>query len=110
VGRRQGITEQQLLDLAHFEASSAFSELEKLVLRYAVAMTQTPVDVSNELFAELQTHFSPQQMVELTAAIAWENYRARFDHAFGMEAEGFAEGAACPVRVAAKTGPQGPGR
>jgi 4-carboxymuconolactone decarboxylase len=99
VGRKQGITEAQLLDLAHFEASSAFSELEKLVLRYAVAMTQTPVEVSNELFGELQKHFSPQQMVELTSAIAWENYRARFDHAFGMEAEGFSAGTECPVAV-----------
>jgi alkylhydroperoxidase family enzyme len=97
VGRKQGITEQQLLDLAQFETSPAFSELEKLVLRYAVAMTETPVVVSDELFAELRKHFGPQQMVELTSAIAWENYRARFDHAFGIEAEGFAEGAVCPV-------------
>jgi alkylhydroperoxidase family enzyme len=99
VGRRQGITEQQLLDLSHFESSPAFSEIEKLVLRYAVAMTQTPVEVSDELFAELQKNFSPQQIVELTSAIAWENYRARFDHAFGMEAEGFSAGAVCPVAV-----------
>jgi alkylhydroperoxidase family enzyme len=99
VGRKQGVTEQQLLDLPHFETSPAFSELEKLFLRYAVGMTQTPVEVSDELFAELRKQFSPRQMVELTSAIAWENYRARFDHAFGVEAEGFAEGAACPVAV-----------
>jgi alkylhydroperoxidase family enzyme len=99
VGRRQGITEQQLLDLPHFETSSAFSELEKQLLRYAVAMTQTPVEVSDELFAELRKHFNPQQMVELTSAIAWENYRARFDHAFGIEAEGFSEGAVCAVAI-----------
>ena len=99
MGRTQGIPEQQLLDLAHFEVSSAFSELEKSVLRYAVAMTQTPVEVSDELFTELQEHFSPQQLVELTSAIAWENYRARFDHAFGLEAEGFSAGAVCPVAV-----------
>jgi 4-carboxymuconolactone decarboxylase len=97
VGRKQGITEQQLLDLADFETSQAFSALEKLVLRYAVAMTETPVEVSDELFAEVRRHFRPQQMVELTSAIAWENYRARFDHAFGIEAEGFSEGAVCPV-------------
>jgi alkylhydroperoxidase family enzyme len=99
VGRNDGISDQQLLDLAHFETSPAFSELEKLVLRYAVAMTNTPVEVSDELFAELRNHLSPQQMVELTSAIAWENYRARFDHAFGIEAEGFSEGAVCPVPV-----------
>jgi 4-carboxymuconolactone decarboxylase len=95
VGRKDGITDQQLLDLAQFETSSAFSELEKLVLRYAVAMTETPVEVSDELFTALGQHFNPQQMVELTSAIAWENYRARFDHAFGIEAEGFSDGAVC---------------
>jgi alkylhydroperoxidase family enzyme len=97
VGRRQGVTEQQLLDLAAFETSSAFTEVEKLVLRYAVAMTQTPVDVPDEVFAGLQRHFTPQQLVEVTSAIAWENYRARFDHAFGIEAEGFSAGAVCAL-------------
>jgi 4-carboxymuconolactone decarboxylase len=99
VSRKQGISEQQLLDLADFEASPASFELEKLVLRYAVAMTETPVEVPEALFAELRKQFSPQQMVELTSAIAWENYRARFDHAFGIEAEGFSAGAVCPVPV-----------
>ena len=59
VGRKDGISDQQLLDLAHFETSPAFSELEKLVLRYAVAMTETPVEVPDGLFAELRKHFSP---------------------------------------------------
>ena len=49
------------------------------------------------LFAELQKHLKPAQMVELTSAIAWENYRARFDHAFGIEAEGFSAGAVCAL-------------
>jgi len=63
------------------------------VLRYAVQMTLTPVDVREETFDQLQRYFSNQQLVELTSCIAWENYRARFDHAFGAEAEGFSEGA-----------------
>jgi len=54
-------------------------------------MTQTPAAVSDDLFAEMQRHFDAKQLVELTSAIAWQNYRARFDHAFGAEAEGFAE-------------------
>ena len=103
MGRKQGIREHQLLELAHFETSPAFSELEKLVLRYAVAMTETPVVVPDELFAELRKYFGPQQMVELTSAIAWENYRARFDHAFGIEGENFTEGAVCAMPVAVGT-------
>ena len=83
--------------LADFESSAALSDLEKLVLRYAVGMTATPVEVSDDLFAKLHRHFTERQLVELTSAIAWENYRARFDHAFGIEAEGFSKGAFCPL-------------
>jgi len=50
------------------------------------------VDVREETFDQLQRHYTNQQLVELTSCIAWENYRARFDHAFGAEAEGFSEG------------------
>jgi alkylhydroperoxidase family enzyme len=81
--------------LPDFENSAAFNEIEKLVLRYAAAMTKTPVDVSGHLFEALRRSFDERQMVELTSAIAWENYRARFDHAFGIEAEGFYKGALC---------------
>ena len=81
--------------LPDFEGSSEFSAAEKLVLRYAVAMTNTPVDVPDQLFEALQQNFDERQLVELTSAIAWENYRARFDHAFGIEAEGFYKGALC---------------
>jgi len=104
VSRREGISEEQFADLAAFEDSPAFSELEQRVLRYAVALTRTPADVSEELFSSLREHFNPKQMVELAAAIAWENFRARFNRGFGIEAEGFSEGAACPVAVAGHHG------
>lgn len=97
MGRALGITDEQLADLPRFAESAAFSELEKLALRYAQAITATPVEVPEELFAALRKHFDEGQMVELTAAIAWENYRARFDHALGIEAMGFSEGAACAL-------------
>ncbi len=97
VGRKAGVTEQQLRDLPVYRGSSAFSPLEKLALEYTVAMTETPVEVSDELFASLRTHFNEAQLVELTVTIAFENYRARFDHAFGIEAQGFSEGAYCAL-------------
>jgi len=60
-------------------------------------MTRTPVEVPDALFAKLRGRFTEAELVELTATIAWENYRARFDHAFGVEAEGFSEGAFCAL-------------
>ena len=67
------------------------------MLDYSVAITQTPVDVPDEVFDGLRQHFNEPQMVELTAMIAWENYRARSNHAFGIEAQGFSENAYCPL-------------
>ncbi len=76
-----------------------YSDVEKLVLQYADAMTRTPVEVSDDLFAKLHFRFGDAEMVELTSTIAWENYRARFDHAFGIESENFTEGAVCALPV-----------
>ncbi len=84
-------------DLAKFESSEAFTTKEKLALRLTVALTRTPANVGDQLFAELRDVFSEQQLVELATAIAWENYRARFNRTFGILAEGFSEGAYCPL-------------
>jgi alkylhydroperoxidase family enzyme len=62
-------------------------------------MTLTPVEVSDSLFSRLREKFTEAQLVELTSAIAWENYRARYDHAFGIEGENFSEGAVCAIPV-----------
>ena len=79
------------------------------MLDYAVAMTKTPVEVPEALYAQLGQHFTEAQLVELTAAIAWENYRARFDHAFGIEAQGFSEGTYCPLPERATSAEHTPG-
>lgn len=70
-------------------------------------MTHVPVEVSNALFSRLRERFSEAQLVELTSTIAWENYRARFDHAFGIEGENFAEGSVCALPVHAVAEAQG---
>lgn len=62
-------------------------------------MTRIPVEVSDALFARLRERFTEAGLVELTSAIAWENYRARFDHALGIEGENFTEGAVCAMPV-----------
>ena len=51
-------------------------------------MSQTPVDVTENIFTELKIHFEDAEIVELAATIAMENYRARFNRAFLIEAQG----------------------
>jgi Na+-translocating ferredoxin:NAD+ oxidoreductase RnfC subunit len=75
------VTEAELQDVANWRHSTILSERERTAIEYAEAVTQTPVRVADELFARLKKHFNDDQIVELTAGIAFENYRARFNRA-----------------------------
>ncbi|HWJ51187.1 MAG TPA: carboxymuconolactone decarboxylase family protein [Solirubrobacteraceae bacterium] len=92
-----GVTEEQLLALPRYRDSDAFSELERLVLDYTVAISRTPTTVTDEMFAALREHFDERQMVELTNIIVLENMRARFNSAFDMTPAGFREGLVCAI-------------
>jgi alkylhydroperoxidase family enzyme len=64
-------------------------------------MTDNPADVADLVFEELKQHFNTAQIVELTAMIAFENFRARFNRALHIESDGFCElPADHPVRKA----------
>jgi 4-carboxymuconolactone decarboxylase len=97
IARRSGLSDEQLLALPRYRDSEQFDELEKLVLDYAVGMSRTPVDVSEELFEALRAHFDDAQMVELTNIVALENMRGRFNGALGFGSTGFSEGMVCAV-------------
>jgi 4-carboxymuconolactone decarboxylase len=97
LAREAGASEAQLLALPDYRTSSEFSVVERLVLDYATAMTRTPVDVGDELFAALAEHFDDAQLVELTIVIALENMRSRFNRALDITPGGFSEGMVCAV-------------
>ena len=84
-----GISDEQLRNLNYYDQSDLFNQDERLVLELADAITATPARVAPELRQRLQKRFSTAQLVELAAAIAWENYRARSNRVFGFESEGF---------------------
>jgi AhpD family alkylhydroperoxidase len=95
VARRWGITEQELLGLTQYETSPLFSELDRLVLRYAEGMSLTPVDVPADLVERLREHLDDAQIVELTHFVALENLRGRFNLALGIEPAGFSQDRIC---------------
>src|SRR6185312_15622865 len=84
-----GASAEKIAEVANFRESELFSASECAALAFAEGMTRTPVDVSDEVFAEAQHHFSEQQLVELAATVAMENYRARFNRAFRVESQHF---------------------
>ncbi|GEM31847.1 hypothetical protein NN3_28540 [Nocardia neocaledoniensis NBRC 108232] len=92
-----GLTREQITDLGRYRTSDAYSELEKAVLAFAEAMTVTPAVELEELRTELLTHLSKAQLMELAAAIAWENQRARLNQGLGVRPTGMADGLTCAM-------------
>lgn len=108
VGRELGVTDTQLAELGQYRDSTAFSAQERAALDLAVEMTSGHVDVPPELLEELGRFFDDAQLVELAAAIAWENYRARFNRALGIGPVGFSDGAVCALPEHRATPPHEP--
>jgi 4-carboxymuconolactone decarboxylase len=98
VSRKQGIPVEKLQAIGgNPETASALDETERLIVAYARAMTETPVDVPEALWQKLRARFDDKQIVELTHTIAWENFRARFNRALLVESDNLSEGSFCVV-------------
>lgn len=80
---------EKLGEVLAWRDSKLFSPMERAALEYAERITTTGQKVDDALFAELKKHFSEGQIVELTAAIAMENFRSKFNPPLGIEAQGF---------------------
>jgi alkylhydroperoxidase family enzyme len=81
--------EAKVAELSDWRTSARFGEAEKVALDYAERMTITGQKVDDTVFSRLRQHFTEAQIVELTAVVALENFRSKFNPALGIEAQGF---------------------
>jgi 4-carboxymuconolactone decarboxylase len=97
IARSWGITDEELLAMSDYRNASCFSEVEKLILQYATGVSRTPVEVSDELFEALRSHFDTAALVGLTHVITLGNLRGRFNVALGIGSSGLSEGRVCAL-------------
>jgi alkylhydroperoxidase family enzyme len=90
-----------------WRTSDAFSPLERDVLEYAEAMTDTPPSVTDEMVTRLSAHLGEAELVELTAIVAVENLRSRINSALGLRAQGFKDRCDIPAAGTAVAGTAG---
>ncbi len=84
--------------MATWQASPLFSEAEKLAFELADATVGMPVEVSDDMFERLRRHYTTEQLVELGAICALENFRSRFNRIFQVEPNGVYCAVPQPVR------------
>jgi len=97
VGRKAGLSDEKLRAVPGNDLTP-LNETERLVIELADALTKTPSDVSDELYARLRNQFSEEQLMQSAAQIAFENYRARWNRLFNVESDNLYYGGSAPSR------------
>jgi alkylhydroperoxidase family enzyme len=98
--QHQGLDLAKASQVPRWRASDAFTSLERDVMAYAEAMTDTPTTVTDELSARLLDRLGPAALVELTVFIGFANLGTRVNTAHGITSQGYAD--ACEVPVAGR--------
>jgi alkylhydroperoxidase family enzyme len=78
-----GLNDAEISAILHRELEG-FSAPERALIRMADAIASTPANVNDELYAELRRYFSEEQLIELAADAALENFRARWNRVFDV--------------------------
>jgi len=78
-------------NLDNWKDSEVYTDQERMVLEYGERMTITGKTVDDEFFKRLLKYFTEAQVVELTAGIAMENFRSKFNAPLKIEAQGFCQ-------------------
>jgi alkylhydroperoxidase family enzyme len=85
---RHEVMAEKIRAIREWQGSGVFTELERLVMLYAEAMTMTPPLVTDDLVVQLRRHLDETELVELTAIIAVENLRSRMNAALDLTSQG----------------------
>src|SRR5687767_7933639 len=93
----EGLDEAKASEVPRWRESPVFTPLERDVMEYAEAMSETPPRVTDELFARLLEQLGAPTMVELTAWVGFANMSARSNVAMGIESEGFSKACTLPL-------------
>lgn len=87
MGSEQGVSDAKICEVANYSASSQYNDREKIALEFADRITITDRDVSDDFFVRLKEVFTEDEIVELTATIAWENCSSKFNRALRVDSQ-----------------------
>ena len=87
MGSALGVSKEKIEALADYATSPLYSAAERVALEYADCMTFTEREVTDELFARVREFYNDDEIVELTAIIAWENASSKFNRALRVPSQ-----------------------
>jgi AhpD family alkylhydroperoxidase len=94
-----GMDPRKVEDIVRWRESDAHTDLERAVIEFAEAATETPAAVRDELVERLRQDLDDAQLVELAMMVAVENLRSRFNSSLGLTSQGFKDSCTVPNAV-----------
>lgn len=91
---QRGFDLKKIQSLSFWQKSEVFDDLEKLVLEYTEAVTESKNKIDEQLRIRMSQHFNETEIVEITAIIAFQNMSTKFNNAFDIKPQGF-----CPPNL-----------
>jgi len=82
-----GVSDEKIDALSDYASSELYTDSERVALEFADNITITGRDVSDELFSRLREFYDDDALIELTAAIAWENASSKFNRALRVPSQ-----------------------
>jgi AhpD family alkylhydroperoxidase len=96
MGHNHGLDTTKIREVPRWREATVFSPVERRVMEYAEAVSQTPPAVTDELSDALLADLGPAALVELAARVAFMNMSARMNVALGIHSEEFADACGLP--------------
>lgn len=84
---RYGSEQDKLNNIWDYKTYSAFSEAERAVFDFAIAASQVPNAVSDEIAENLRTHWNEGEIVEILGVTALFGYLNRWNDSMGTQLE-----------------------
>ncbi|HEX6151703.1 carboxymuconolactone decarboxylase family protein [Nocardioides sp.] len=103
LAHNEGLDTAKAREVPRWRESDVFTPLERRVMEYAEAMSQTPSAVTDELVEALLQDLDPASLLELTSRVGFMNATARSNVALGIRSEEFAD--SCGLAPIAAPGP-----
>ena len=94
-----GMDPKKVEDITRWRDSSAYTDLERAVIEFAEAASQTPTEVTDAHVERLRQDLDDAAIVEIAMMVAVENQRSRFNSALGLTSQGFKDSCVVPSRA-----------
>jgi alkylhydroperoxidase family enzyme len=89
VGVKVGVPAEKLADVLTYRESPRFCQRERAALQFCERIIRDDLEMSEECLAQVRTHLTEAEILELTFIIGYQTFASTFAKAWRLAPQGF---------------------